>query len=79
MGPKPKDVDKVSEGSQEPSKKRRRTTTKPAKIFKKDFDAPPSMLLERLPSSQKTLYKSMVAPWCLQGDIDFKLLERGGE
>jgi hypothetical protein len=58
-----------------PAKKRRRVTTKAGKAFKKDFDSPPSSLLNRPPSTQNcTIFKSMVADWWLQSHPDAKTL-----
>jgi hypothetical protein len=59
----------------EPTKKRRRVTTKAGKAFKRDFDPPPSTLSNRPPSTQKcTPFKSMVADWWLQSHPDAKTL-----
>lgn len=59
-----------------PTKKRRRVTTKATKSFKKEFDAPPSTLLDRSPSYQKcTPFKPMVSAWWLQGHPDGKTLD----
>ncbi len=56
-------------------RKRRRVNTKGSKAFKKEFDPPPSTLLNRSPSSQKcTPFRSMVSDWWLQSHSDTKTL-----
>jgi hypothetical protein len=58
-----------------PARKKRRITTKVVKDFKKEFDAPPSTLLNRSPSSQKcTPFRPMVMTWWLQRHPDAKIL-----
>ena len=58
---------------EKPTKKRRRVTT--GKAFKKEFDPPPSTLLNHPPSTQKsTPFKPMVADWWLQSHADAKTL-----
>jgi len=58
-----------------PPKKRRRVNTKATRAFKKEFDPPPSTLLDRLPSSQKsTPFKSMVSDWWLESHPEAKTL-----
>jgi hypothetical protein len=57
------------------ARKRRRVTTKAAKAFKKEFDAPPSTLMDRSPSYQKcTPFKPMVSDWWLQSHPEGKTL-----
>jgi hypothetical protein len=57
------------------ARKRRRITTKAAKAFKKEFDAPPSTLMDRSPSYQKcTPFKPMVSDWWLQSHPEGKTL-----
>ena len=47
-----------------------------SKAFKKDFDPPPSTLLNCLPLSQKCMpFKSMVSDWWLQSHSDAKTLD----
>ncbi len=59
-----------------PAKKKRRITGKTGKGFKKDFDSPPSTLLNHPPSSSKcTPFKSMVTDWWLQGHSNAKTLD----
>jgi hypothetical protein len=59
-----------------PAKKRRHVTTNAGKAFKKDFDPPPSTLLNRPPSTQTSaIFKSMVADWWLQCHPDAKTLD----
>ena len=61
----------------EPSgRKRRRITTKASKGFRKDFDRPPSTLLNRPPSTQKcTPFKAMISDWWLVSHPDVKTLD----
>jgi hypothetical protein len=62
----------------EPPRKRRRTTDI-WKGFKKDFDPPPAKLSNRLPSTNGTPFKAIIAGWWLRDHSDFKTLERSGE
>ena len=74
-----RDSDSESEETLERPKKKRRTTTIAAKIIKKDFDSPPSMLSTRAPLPTKRPFKTMVVDWWLRSHPDSKTLEQGGE
>lgn len=68
------------EGCQEPPLKKRRTTSNTGRVFKKDFDPPPSRLLDRNPSSKKsTLFRPMIAGWWLKAHPEVKTHGRGAE
>jgi hypothetical protein len=57
------------------AKKRRRISVKAGKGFKREFDPPPSTLINRPPSSLKsTPFKLMVADWWQQSHPDVKTL-----
>ena len=61
-----------------PARKRRRVGTASDVGFKKEFDAPPSTLSDRPPSSQKSLpFKTMVSDWWLQSHPGAKTLDGG--
>ncbi len=60
-------------------RKKRRTTTDTSKGFKKEFDAPPSKLSDRQPSTKSTPFKTMMAHWWLRENPEFKTLDKGGE
>jgi len=67
-------------GASANSKKRRRTAVNDTNGFKKDYDAPPSKLSERPPSSLKSKpYCSMIAGWWLEQNLEFEGLNDGGE
>jgi hypothetical protein len=53
------------------------TTT--AKVIKKDFDSPPSMLSTCAPLPNKRPFQTMVAGWWLHSHPDCKTLEQGGK
>jgi hypothetical protein len=62
------------------AQKRRRTTGNNTHGFKKDYDAPPSKLSERPPSSLKSKpYRSMIAGWWLEQNPEFGRFDDGGE
>ena len=75
---KGKELGNRSEATRESLKKRRRTTTDTLKGYKKEFDPPPSKLLNCLPSGKRTPFKAMMAEWWLQENHDFKALDQGG-
>jgi hypothetical protein len=63
-----------------PAKKKRRTAVNETNGFKKDYDAPPSKLSERPPSSLKSKpYRSMIAGWWLEQSPEFGGFDDGGE
>ena len=63
-----------------PAKKKRRTAVNQTNGFKKDYDAPPSKLSERPPSSLKSKpYRSMIAGWWLEQNPEFGGFDDGGE
>ena len=67
-------------GASANSKKRCRTAVNDMNGFKKDYDALPSKLSERPPSSLKSKpYHSMIASWWLEQNPEFKGLNDGGE
>ena len=50
------------------------------RVFKKDFDTPPSQLLDRIPLSKKsTLFQPMIAGWWLKAHPDVKTHGHGAE
>ncbi len=56
-----------ADASPEPPAKKRHITTKSSKAFKRDFDPPPSTMLECAQLSQNSMpFNSMVAGWWLQ-------------
>jgi hypothetical protein len=72
-------LESKSEEISECPKKKQHTMMTAAKIIKKDFDSPPSMLSMCVPLPSKKLFKTMVADWWLQSHPDSKMLEKGGE
>ena len=63
-----------------PAKKKHRTAVNQTNGFKKDYDAPPSKLSERPPSSLKSKpYRSMIAGWWLEQNPEFGGFDDGGE
>ena len=80
MYSKGRDTVDDDEESQQPPSKKRRTTSNARRVFKKDFDTPPSQLLDRIPSSRKsTLFQPMIAGWWLKAHPDVKTHGRGAE
>jgi len=67
-------------GASANSKKRHRTAVNDTNGFKKDYDALPSKLSERPPSSLKSKpYCSMIVGWWLEQNPEFEGLNDGGE
>jgi len=57
------------------SKKRKHVTMRSSKIYKKEFDTPPSSLMNHPLSSSKCMpFKSMVIDWWLQSHSKVKTL-----
>jgi hypothetical protein len=80
MNSKGRDKDDDDEGSHEPPSKKRRTTTNTIRGFKKDFDTPPSQLMDRIPSSRKsTPFQPMIADWWLKMHPEIKTHGHGAE
>jgi hypothetical protein len=74
------DQEASTRGTGAPAKKRRRTAVNDTNTFKKDYDAPPSKLSERYPSSLKSKpYRSMIAGWWLEQNPAFDVLDDGGD
>ena len=59
--------------------KRRRTAADSSKGLRNEFDPPPSLSSDRVPSKKKTPFKSMMADWWLQANPEFTVLEEGGK
>lgn len=64
--------------SEPPAKKRRRIATKASKSFKKDFDSPPSILLDHPPLLKCMPFSLMVADWWLKSHPGTKILDSAG-
>ena len=63
-----------------PAKKKCQTAVNQTNGFKKDYDAPPSKLLECLPSSLKSKpYRSMITGWWLEQNPEFGGFDDGRE
>src|SRR6266851_2707687 len=80
MYSKGRDTVDDNEESWEPPSKKRRTTLNTSRGFKKDFDPPPSRLLDCILLLRKsTLFQPMIASWWLKSHPEVKTHRCGAE
>ncbi len=80
MYSKGRDTVNDNEGSWEPPSKKRCTMLNTSRGFKRDFDPPPSWLLDCILSSRKsTLFQPMITSWWLKSHLEVKTHGCGAE